>query len=373
MGIVSGPIAADLEAGPARTEGARPKQGYLPSLDGWRAIAIFAVIQFHDGFYRFGPFSNRWLHEWGYQGVDLFFAISGFLICSRLLDEERKNGVISLRGFYIRRSFRIMPAAWLYLGVYAVLSLANVLPRDWGGVVTSFSMVRNLWIAHAGDTPSRWYTIHFWSLSVEEHFYLLLPALLVFVVRRRLFITGTIAALATLWTLIIQRYPSLQSEAVWLRTDDRLSQLMVPAFFAILLADQRVRDAVLRWLRPWVAFAFIAVVMLIAPHIRTAGLLATIIGFPLLVISTVFHPSSWTSRALELPPLKFVGRISYSLYLWQELFFVLGHQRATGLLSVLQYAPWSYLATFTMALLSYQFVERPLIRIGHRIASRRES
>jgi peptidoglycan/LPS O-acetylase OafA/YrhL len=371
MASVSGDTAATITARESlATETARPKQGYLASLDGWRAVAIFSVIQYHDGLYRLGPLSNGWLHEYGYLGVDLFFAISGFLICSRLIDEQRRTGAISLRGFYIRRSFRIMPAAWLFLCVYAMLSVANVLPRDWGGVVTSVLMVRNLWIIHASDTPAHWYTIHFWSLSVEEHFYLLLPALLVFAVRRRLLITGVIAALATLWTMAIYRFPRLQTEAVWLRTDERLSQLMVPAFLAVLLCDPRVRAAAVRCLRPWVAFLLVVAVAVAAIRIRTFGPLVVVFGFPLIVISTVLHPASWTTQLLELSPMRFVGRISYSLYLWQEFFFVMGHQRAAGPLAALQRFPFSYLAALAMALLSYHFVERPLIRIGHRIASR---
>ena len=370
MTILSGATAAevknDLIAEAAIT---RPKQGYLPALDGWRAIAIFAVIQFHDGLYQLGPFSNRLLHTWGYLGVDLFFAISGFLICSRLLDEQRRKGAISLRGFYIRRSFRIMPAAWLFLGVCALLSLANILPRDWGGLVASLLMVRNFWVAHAGDTPAHWYTIHFWSLSVEEHFYLLLPGLLVLLARKRqLLVTGIFAASTTLWTLAIYRYPQLQAPDVWLRTDERLCQLMVPAFFAILLTRESVRDAVMRLLRPWVAFVFVLLTSVIALRIRTIGPLAIIIGFPLVVISTVYHPQSWTTRVLEMSWLKYIGRISYSLYLWQELFFIMGHDRAGSPLSVLQYAPFSYLAAFAMAVASFYLIEKPMIKIGHKFA-----
>lgn len=372
MAVSSRAIDANVKTAPSQVgEGARPKQGYLPSLDGWRAVAIFAVVQYHDGLYRLGPLSNRWLHGWGYFGVDLFFAISGFLICSRLLDEQRMKGSISLRGFYLRRSFRIMPAAWLFLGVYAILSLANIVPTDWGGLATSLLMVRNLWVAHAGDTPAHWYTIHFWSLSVEEHFYLLLPGLLVLLARKRqLMVTGTIAAIATLWTLCIYHFPSLEGSEVWLRTDERLCQLMVPAFFAILLTKENVRKAVLRRLRPWVTFLSLAMVGALSLYIRTLGPLVIIIGFPLIVISTVYHPSSWTTQVLELPFIKFVGRISYSLYLWQELFFLAGHQRAAWPLSVVQYAPFSYLAALALAVASYYFVERPMIQIGHRFASR---
>lgn len=371
MAVLSGPLEADVKSDLSSVvEGARPKQGYLPALDGWRAVAIFAVMQYHGGIYRLGWFSNRWLHEQGFLGVDLFFAISGFLICSRLMDEDRRRGSISLRGFYIRRSFRIMPAAWLYLAVYSLLALANVLPRDWGGLLSSLLMVRNFWAVHVGDAPTFWYTIHFWSLSVEEHFYLLLPGLLVLVPRgKRLAATGVVSVLSTIWTLAIYHFAALQTREVWLRTDERLCQLMVPAFLAIFLTNKNARDAVGRWLHPWVAFLFVALASVTGNYIHTLHLLAIIIGFPLIVISTVYHPQSWTTRILELPWLRFIGRVSYSLYLWQQMFFFLGHQQAAWPLSVLQHSPLSYLAALTLAVLSYQFIERPLIKIGHRVAS----
>lgn len=371
MAALSEPLTSDPKGLPSKmNEGGRPKKGYLPSLDGWRAIAILSVIQFHDRLYQFGWLSNGWIHDYGATGVDLFFAISGYLICSRLLSEDEKQGFISLRGFYIRRCFRIMPAAWLYLAVYASLSLANLLPRDWGGLLTSLLMVRNFWVWHVGDQPSLWYTIHFWSLSVEEHFYLLLPGLLVLVARRkRLMATAILALLSTIWALCIVRFGYMPTPGVPLRTDYRLCELMVPAFLAILLARERAREFVIRWLSPWVAFSLFASLLLVGTYIKTISPLAVIIGFPLIVIATVHHPLSWTTSVLELPFLRFIGRISYSLYLWQQLFFLLGHQRASWPVSVLQYAPWNYLAAFTCAISSYYLIERPMIRLGHKFAS----
>jgi peptidoglycan/LPS O-acetylase OafA/YrhL len=107
----------------------REKVGYIPTLDGWRALAITGVFLSHsrDMFFPWiGHSASSMLvgnQVQGFFGVDIFFAISGLLICSRLLDEEKRFGHISLRGFYVRRAFRILPPAILYLGVIAVLSL----------------------------------------------------------------------------------------------------------------------------------------------------------------------------------------------------------------------------------------------------------
>ena len=345
-----------------------PKQGYLPTLDGWRAVAILAVIQYHGDLYQAGWLSNRFVHENGFLGVDLFFAISGFLICSRLLEESRTRGYFSLGGFYIRRCFRILPAAWAYLLVCAILSCAKIIPVDWGGLIASLLTVRNLWAGVAGDTPTHWYTIHFWSLSVEEHFYLLLPGLLVIARGKKTAVTAAAALLTTVWTLIIVRMVHLQTPGVWLRTDERLSSLMVPAFFAVLLGGERVRDIVVRWLHPWVAVLVFCLVYAVGLSVRTLQPLDVIYGFPLLIISTTYHPFSWSGRVLELGPLRFVGHISYSLYLWQQLFFLLGHQGARWPLSLFQHFPMNYVAAFSVAVGSYYLLEKPCIRLGHRIA-----
>jgi peptidoglycan/LPS O-acetylase OafA/YrhL len=346
----------------------RPVQGYLPSLDGWRAIAILSVIQYHDGVYRVGSLSSQLVHDNGSLGVDLFFAISGFLICSRLLDENRKRGFISLRSFYIRRMFRIFPPALAFLAACALLSLAHIIPTDWGGLTAGLLMVRNFWVAHAGDTPANWYTIHFWSLSVEEHFYMLLPGMLVLAGRRRLGVMFTASVITVAWTLIINHYVWLQTPAVWLRTDLRLSSLMVPAFLAVLLSEEKYRRLAIQWLHPVVALGIIAALYFASLRIRTLVPMVVVCGFPLLIISTIYHPQSWLTRILELPPMKFIGHVSYSLYLWQQLFFLMGHERAAWPLSVLQHAILSYLAALTCAVSSYYLLEKPLIRVGHKIA-----
>jgi len=99
-----------------------------------------------------------------------------------------------------------------------------------------------------------------------------------------------------------------------------------------------------------------------------ASLFVISVGFPLIVISTMLHAESISSRILELWPLRFVGHISFSLYLWQQMFFASGHTTAAWPLSALQIFPFNYLAAFACAIASYYLVERPLIKVGHRLA-----
>jgi peptidoglycan/LPS O-acetylase OafA/YrhL len=360
------------------------KSGYLPSLDGWRTVAILSVMMFHDNVHRIGDFSNSFLHEYGDLGVDLFFAISGLLICTRLLEEDRVKGAISLRGFYLRRLFRITPAAWAFLATYTLLAVIHQLPLDLGGIASSVLMVRNFWIHWGGVGGNTWYTIHFWSLSIEEHFYLLLPGLLVFGKRWRTRLVGALALLFFVWTRVVAAYEHThaaalridlgQSIALSFRSDMRLYELLIPAFFALLLAKPQWKAFATRWLSPWAVFCFLALslwLLVVTPLFPVKAAIDSLmvpVGFSLIVIATIYHPRSWSTRVLETAPMKFVGRISYSLYLWQELFFPNVQTPAHAPLVYLQRFPFDYLAAFGCALASYYLIEKPLIRIGHRVA-----
>jgi peptidoglycan/LPS O-acetylase OafA/YrhL len=124
-------------------------RGYLPTLDGWRAIAILGVLighGMHALFVTGGPYANPlWyqITQYGGKGVDLFFGISGFLICSRLLEEHEAHGAISLKGFYIRRFLRILPPYAVYLVVLVALALAGLVPLTGRELLASVFFVRN--------------------------------------------------------------------------------------------------------------------------------------------------------------------------------------------------------------------------------------
>ena len=154
---------------------------HVRTLDGWRAVAILLVMANHVGASvrevlpeRLRPVLNEQvLINLGFLGVHVFFGISGFLITRRLVDETRRNGRISLRAFYLRRAFRILPAAWLFLSVMGVLAIARVLP-----ISRAHWLAALLGYANYTYGERSWYLGHFWSLAVEEHFYLLWPTLL---------------------------------------------------------------------------------------------------------------------------------------------------------------------------------------------------
>jgi peptidoglycan/LPS O-acetylase OafA/YrhL len=352
------------------------KDGYLPTLDGWRAIAILAVLFDHLAEYspsrnysRLGVFTHT-----GPNGVSLFFAISGFLICSRLLDEQRAFGSISLRGFYIRRGCRILPPALLYLIVIGVLSLAGLIVVSSAEWWSSFLFFRNYLPPHWIDRGWGGYTIHYWSLAVEEHFYLLWPAALVLFGKRNARWFGLTLALAVaVWrTLDFQHqwfshwFPGLLFGS---RTDIRLDALLLGCLIALVFDNGRAKTAFSERFRPWMWWLLVAAyfgiqVIYFCEHSRSYSILEAAL-LALIVMGTAFGNNTRIFALLEWPPMKWIGRLSYSLYLWQQLFLL---PQATSGMAILQRFPINLFMIFLCAWLSYHFVERPFIRLGHRLA-----
>jgi peptidoglycan/LPS O-acetylase OafA/YrhL len=328
------------------------------------------VIVFH-GVWKSAP---EGLHplQLGFLGVDVFFALSGFLICTRLLQELRKEGAISLKNFYIRRAFRILPPAYAYLTALAVLTAVGwlaVRPAEFAGCLL---FARNYY--PTGDVGRNWYTVHFWSLAVEEHFYLFFPALLAWCGRdlrraRRAVVVLAVAVglLRSLDTVILGwaggRIPA--GAFHFTRTHVRLDALLWGCFAALLV--ERWRGRLARWCTPGLSLVILAVGA--ASFWLPLGLAWRSLLLPWMLVGTVLHPAGYLGRFLEWAPLRWVGRISYSLYLWQQLFCVEEVQYRSAYLGPLQAWPWNLLPVLACATASYYLVERPLIRVGHRLAS----
>jgi len=352
-----------------------PKTGYLPTLDGWRAIAIIAVLLDHavgySGLRQYPRMAS--LTRTGPNGVSLFFAISGFLICSRLLEEDRAFGHISLRGFYIRRACRILPPAMFYLFVVGALSLCGLIlvsPGDWWSSVFFF---RNYLPEHWISRGWGGYTVHYWSLAVEEHFYFLWPAALVFLGKRRarwfaLSLALTVAAWRA-WDFHRHWFDRLIPGLLFGgRTDVRMDALLLGCVAALILDDDSVRASFPQRFRRWMwwlcvgGYAAVQLVYFLRQS-RSYSLFESAL-LPLVVAGTVYGPKTFVTKLLESGVLKWVGRLSYSLYLWQQLFSV----SAKSSFSILQRPPLNILLIFLCAWLSYRCIERPFIRWGHRLA-----
>ena len=350
-----------------------PTSDYLPTLDGWRAVAILGVLICHASA---GVFAANGTHpdsrlfdltRYGALGVDIFFGISGFLICTRLLQEEQARGRISLKNFYIRRGFRILPPYLLYLAILALIWAAGFValhPRD---LLSCIFFFRNY-------VAGSWYTGHFWSLAVEEHFYMLWPCLLFFTGSRRgRVLVVALAVTVAVWRAIEFRYGfvshHLPGASFYERTDVRIDALLWGCWAALLFHLPAWRERFSRWLTPVVWFGLAALyVFCVAAQPHFAAMFEAMI-VPFLLVATVVRPAWWLGRLLESSPMRWVGRISYGLYLWQQLFTASGADSFAGKFAYLQRFPLNIAAIFACASLSYYLMERRMIRKGHALTA----
>ena len=348
---------------------------YIPTLDGWRALSIGLVLMSHSPVSCTVPVLGALLHSlnsFGGIGVEVFFGISGLLICSKLLEEESRCGQISVKGFYVRRFFRILPAALFYLLVVAILGAFQVIPLltiDWFGSLFFFRNYLMLleYLQHS-PLAMHWYTGHFWSLSMEEHFYLVLPAILVSFKRVRLWVLGGLALAVALWRSVLAHLMHSNYQLTF-RTDTHVDALLIPAMIALALYPFMRNKAAKRYIPAWSFPVFIGMqILLLTAKIPFSWTLRAVL-IPLLILSTALHPNAIPGSILESKPVRWIGWISYSLYLWQQLFFGANFVGSPPGIAALREWPINLVALMVCATFSYYIVEKPFVRLGHQLAS----
>jgi peptidoglycan/LPS O-acetylase OafA/YrhL len=282
----------------------------IPSLHGIRALAIAAVVAFH---------CSRSICPGGFIGVDIFFVLSGFLITRLLVDEASETGKINLLRFYWNRALRLWPALLVMLAAYSALSPVLFPEASAARDVALAGLYLSDYSQVIAGVPDD--LIHTWSLSVEEHFYLLWPMVALLVVRstaawRRFWILIAAFLLATLWRMVDAM--SWQDFATtYYRFDTRLSGLILGAAVAVLPWRPTSRVAT--------AFATTGLLVLLTCSLvlqwRTAAPLlfagfAVDLASALLVLGVVSHRDGFVARVLATSPLVGLGMISYAVYLW---------------------------------------------------------
>lgn len=336
----------------------------LPGLDGLRAFAVVWVMLLHAGYSVeypawFGAFAARGAH-----GVTVFFVLSGFLITWLLLEEEQRRGAFSLRDFYLRRAFRILPPVLLFLGGLAVLSM--VLPlgigaSDWLGCLFFF---RNL-------TGGSYYTAHFWSLAIEEQFYLLWPLLLFWVPRgARLGVTAGLCLFAPLWRQLNMELYGAQ-HLNWSRADLMYDALLVGALLAQAQRHTGFRRALAGSERRaygvfglGVLMVVLALALPLPKVLLPARIPLELAGIALVLKVLVEGRARRVQRVFGWAPVEWVGRLSYSLYLWQQVFL------PKDPIQFWQHLPWSVPLALGFAVASFHLVERPALGWRQRFLSR---
>lgn len=310
---------------------------HVPALDGVRGIAILLVLLTHfnrlpqeagEGWAGSFDYALFVILNFGWCGVDLFFVLSGFLITGILY--KTKEGPRYFSNFYFRRTVRIFP---LYYGFLAVLFLAPewIIPAETEDIGDMYDRAGWYWlygvnvlVAWLSEHSTPYALSHLWSLAVEEQFYLFWPPLVLLFSRKHLlWICGAfiVGALALRIAVLAAGYFPI---AAYVLTPMRMDALAIGAFIALAARGERGAAPLLRWAKPAAMGAALVLAGLLAyygrfyylaPGVVTVGITALSVLFGALVLRTVVaRPESWLSRSMSHPWLRFMGRISYAMY-----------------------------------------------------------
>ncbi|MGH9769702.1 MAG: acyltransferase family protein, partial [Blastocatellia bacterium] len=334
---------------------------HIPALDGIRAIAVFLVIFYHTGF-EYAP---------GAQGVTIFFVLSGFLITWLLLGENERLGDISLKGFYRRRILRIFPAFYAYwLGVILLLVVTNKFIL-WPHAISSFFYVSNYYNAILGD-PNTAFS-HTWSLAIEEQFYLLWP-LAFWGLRRDLkkMTTFLVCLIGAVWIhrAILLLAFKVDQAYFYAAFDTRIDHLMVGCLAAVLLK----RGALYSFWKAICSSLYAPLIVLALyvgsirlnqslPHWYRDGVGSAVepLLIAMLMVQLISLSSTSAVKWIESPPMRYLGRISYSLYLFHPLTVSPVMSRLSDKPLMAQSA--AIALTVIVATISYYVVERPFLKL----------
>ena len=346
------------------------KLGHRPALDGLRGLAILMVLLSHMPSLGFTG---------GFYGVDLFFVLSGFLITSLLLEEWRETGSISLKAFYARRALRLLPALVVVLVAIVALSAWKDAPAEAASMrkaalVTLFYSTN--WFKAYGVLPNEVLSPA-WSLSIEEQFYLLWPMLLVLMLRLGVSRRGTAAVVALLLLASAGARAALWSpetagtHRVFFGTDTHADGLLSGVLAALVMSwDAGPETPVARRAVNWAALGFVLYLVAFLrewPYDRwllQGGYLLMNGAAAVLVVGLVSAPWRGLRLFFEAPPLVWVGKVSYGVYLWHiVVFWMLGK---LGLALGSWFWPVAVAVTFAFATLSFYALERPVLRLKRR-------
>ncbi len=335
---------------------------YIPSLDGLRSVSVLAVIIFHClPTYLVG----------GWVGVDIFFALSGFLITSRLLQEWRKTGTILLKQFYLRRMLRLMPALYAMLAfIVAALLLFHAKSKLFIMVLVSATSLMN-W-SRAFHWGYDGFLGHTWSLAIEEQFYLIWPLLFWFTISiggtKSVKIIASTLALVCLGVRLVT-FDGGNFYRIYNGFDTRADSLIIGCFFACVTSN--LKPTVFRN-QIYIPFLFLLFVSLSVHHqdkwLYTWGWSVISLASAWLVYCLViFRDDNNISYALQLSPLVYLGRISYGMYLWHYplLYFLKSHFDNNLVSTVI-----CLFLTVIVASISHAYLEQPLIKLWQSRSSK---
>lgn len=324
----------------------------IPTLDGWRGIAILLVLIDH--------IQSQWLKHYfwpplqtGQHGVTIFFILSGLLITNSLLKSS------NLTDFYIRRFFRLLPVAWSYLLFLTIVGLAF---HQYNAIRPLENIGCLFFFRNYVPTQNFLASGHYWSLSIEEQFYLVWPIILLVCGKRSArWILGTNAGIIAVFRIMHWS----NYDRIWMafHTEVRADALCIGCLLALALEDQRIQkffSYASNFLVPICA----GVSCICIYYFHWLPPLLESISIAGLIGCTLITPQTFISRICAFRPLTHLGLISYSLYVWQQFFLQPFDRNARIFLMLL-------LPFFVFG--SYFFIEKPCIRLGHRLSTKLRS
>ena len=359
------------------------KTKYLPSIDSLRAIAVIAVIIYHiDANYLPG----------GFLGVDLFFVLSGYLISSLIIKEYKSTGTVNLYNFYVRRARRLLPAVYFMITVVLIIiTLFNgvLLKKSYLDALFGYIYSSNWWyIFHKLDyfdsfgsqSPFK----HLWSLAIEEQFYMFFPLIFLIFNRKsksnnsnsklnKNFIYVVLSLILVSLIAHILLFDINNINRIYFGTDTRAFSLLVGVVGAILYPMDRLSERTTKKDNMiYSIVSLVSILVLIGIMINTSEyntwlyrggfLLVAIIG--LIIIISSGRQYTFMSKLLSFKPLVFIGKISYSLYLWHFPILVVTTPVSEIGNPNLFYVTLRIILIFLVATGSYMFVETPIRKLG---------
>lgn len=346
---------------------------YIKGYDAFRAVAVCMVFYSHTSSFDFIADSvERIRIEMicsGGTGVRIYFSLSGFLITLLLMKEKLLTGKILIKNFYIRRFLKLTPPLILYYSVLILLMSFGFLQQQWVGVSISFFYLFNF-------VPRVFYTSELgptWTLGVEEQFYVLWPLIVSFFTNKIVRISISIIAICWFADLYIPRfvfhyknsYHTLNSYFFIERWFfPACAPIITGAVFSYLLVTNKEKWRLFFFKKSWPFIAgcllFFLPIFIPKSFLSLVFLLKIIqaIGISTLLVWIFFNQNNSLIRLLEFKPLSYIGKISYGLYVYHGIFIGTG----PGLLFIQQY-PLNVFLTVGVAILSYEFYEKPILKL----------
>lgn len=348
---------------------------YIPGLDGLRAISVLAVIAYH--------LDAKWA-QGGLLGVGIFFVLSGYLITDQIIMEWRTKGRLLIVDFWIRRARRLLPAMvtmLLFVACWLLILDAPRLQALHGDFLTSLLYVNNWYLIfrevsyfESFGPPSP--IGHMWSLSIEEQFYVLWPIILILgiklVLRRgRLMLWILIGAAISAMAMGLMYEPGTDPSRVYYGTDTRAFALLIGAAVAVIWPSWKLSGRITRPARSALdSIGGLLMVLLLGLMCVTneyddflyRGGFVYLSILSAVVIAVLVHPASRVNGILGWRPLVWVGKRSYSLYLWHYPVIILTNPVTHTEKSSFTHILLQLLATAILAALSYTYIEEPFRR-----------